>query len=120
MQTEHRFPEVFSRVITTAVLCGGLVWALLLLRGVFVIREAAIGVHYIVRFGPVTLHDIAKLPLVDGFVMQLDFSWGLLPFSLFWIMIGMICTVLLKRYRKTTFRSNTEYTKGHDRRTKTT
>jgi hypothetical protein len=80
--------------------CSLLAWVAALVNGLLVIRDAAIGYHYITRIGPFTLNELTKLPLTDGYTIRLRFLHGLLSYIFCSTLLGFTIGYIISRTRQ--------------------
>lgn len=72
------------------LLCGVLLWIILLIRSAGQVKNMAGYGHHMVNFGPLELTAVVRQPTDQGFIASFSFENGLLWYMLLWLLIGSL------------------------------
>src|SRR5712671_1214988 len=97
MFEQDAWQKPFLRKAGVALFCGFVIWLVALIHGAAIVRDAPIGFHYIVQIGPFNLNELAKLPLIQGYTIRLDFRGGIFWYYLCSFVVGLIIEFLWRK-----------------------
>lgn len=91
--------NLITRCIFYALLGGFLIWAGSLMNASFAVRDLRPNTPYTVRVATFNLHTIQKVPIHDGYRVQISLESGIIWYGLHWLGLGVASGLFMKTLR---------------------